>query len=97
MALTLTARFLTCHCHFGDFSMPWGADVETVCPFCGDIFSRAHMLWECSRLTRERAVLVAGVDLIHVGDLPWFAAHRVRQLGRFLVAARQLAERGFGS
>ena len=96
-ALTLTARFLTCHCHFGEFSMPWGVDVETVCPFCGVIFSRTHMLWECPRLTRERVVLVAGVDLTHVGDLSWFAAHRARQLGRFLVAARQMAEQGFGS
>ena len=77
--------------------MPWGADVETVCPFCGGIFSRAHMLWECSGLVRERTVLAEGVGSAHMGDLSWFATRRVRQLGRFLVVARQLAERGFGS
>ena len=77
--------------------MPWGADVETVCPFCGGIFSRGHMLWECPGLARERAMLVAGTGVAHRGDLSWFAVRRVRQLGRFLVAARQLAERGFGS
>ena len=97
LALTLIARFLTSHCHFGEFSMPWGADVETVCPFCGGIFSRGHMLWDCPGLVRERALLVAGTGLVHRGDLSWFAVCRVRQLGRFLVAARQLAERGFGS
>ena len=93
--LTLVARFLTGHCHLGDFALPWDLDELVACPWCGHDFSREHLLWECTSLSSVRAeVLQVGT---HVGDLEWVAWHRAFSLGRFLVLARRLVDPGSDS
>ena len=92
LELTLVARFIMGHCHLHDFAFPWDFDELADCPWCGDAFSRSHMLWDYIGLTSERAaVLQVGS---HVGDLEWVARHRASSLGKFLIRARSVLARG---
>ena len=45
---TLAARFFAGHCHLGSFQPPWHEhEDETPCSFCDEVFTRAHLVWEC--------------------------------------------------
>ena len=92
MDLTVAARVLVGHCHFGEFSLPWYTEEWVECPWCGEEFSRDHMIWECSGLTEERSVLLRGVGSEHFGDLRWLAFHFGYRIGHFARVAGRLIE-----
>ena len=43
------ARFITGHCHLGNFCLP-REDHSEDCPLCGEPYSRIHFLTECEAL-----------------------------------------------
>ena len=52
---TLVARFFTGHCHLGSFQPPWHEHEDLAsCPFCDEVFTRAHLVWECRGVTDVR-------------------------------------------
>ena len=89
----MAARYLTGHCHIGAFDLSWYTEEWVACPWCGDEFSRDHMLWECRGLTEERHVLLRGIGSDRRGNLEWLASHFGSRIGRFTRAAGQLVER----
>ena len=89
--LLWTARFLTGNCHVGAFALPWSADEWVECPWCGDVFTRDHLLWECRGLFEERQRLLLRVDS-DSGSLRHLALYRGCRLGQYLRAAARLLE-----
>ena len=42
----IVARFMTGHCHLGDFCLP-EEDELVACPLCAEDYTREHFLREC--------------------------------------------------
>ena len=91
----LVAWFIVGHCHLHNFAFPWDSDELVDCPWCGDAFSRGHMLWEYTGLTSERVVTLQVGP--RAGDLEWVARHRTSSLGRSLVLTLRRLFSGDGS
>ena len=91
--LTMTARFFTGHCHLGPFQTPWHDDEDLVgCPFCGDSFSRVHLVWECRGVAVERERCLSGILPVVVGDWTVLGARGAFRLGHFLRSVGRLLE-----
>ena len=61
------------------------------CPWCGDVFTRDHLLWDCRWLSEERQRLFVRVDFDR-GILHHLALYRGSRLGQYLRAAARLLE-----
>jgi hypothetical protein len=94
--VTYAARFLTAHCHLGSFGVPWDPTELASCPLCGEDFSRAHLVWECSGATEQRERLLGDVGAARVGDWVWLASSRGSRLGRFVREIMSLVESAEG-
>ena len=90
--VTYAARFLTAHCHLGSFAVPWHSTELAHCPLCGEVFSRVHLVWECSAVTQERERLLGRDGAARVGDWVWLASSRGSRLGRFVRDISSLVE-----
>ena len=90
--LLWAARFLIGHCHVGAFALPWHDDEWVACPWCGDDFTRDHMIWECRGLSHERRSLLRGIGEEKHGDLRWLALRYGSRIGWFARAAGRLIE-----
>ena len=84
------ARFITGHCHVGAFAVPWHVDEWAICPWCGDDFTREHILWECRGLSHERRAFLGEVDSEEFESLGQFVLFYGLRIGRFLRAAGSL-------
>jgi hypothetical protein len=88
---TMTARFFTGHCHLGPFQTPWHEDEDLVgCPFCGDAFSRVHLVWECRGVAVEREQCLSGILPVDVGEWTVLVGRGAYRLGHFLRLVGQL-------
>ena len=85
-----TARFITGHCHVGAFAVPWHADEWAICPWCGDDFTREHILWKCRGLSHERRALLGEVESEEFESLGQFVLFYGLRIVRFLRAAGSL-------
>ena len=85
-----TARFITGHCHVGAFAVPWHVDEWAICPWCGDDFTREHILWECRGLSHERRAFLGEVESEEFESLGQFVLFYGLRIGRFLRAAGSL-------
>ena len=56
--MVLVARFITEHCHLGNFCLP-REDHSEDCPLCGEPYSRIHLLSECEALADLRSQWLA--------------------------------------
>ena len=82
--ITMVARFLTGHFHLGDWSPAWDSDVIQECPFCGEEYSRDHLVHECIFLESVRETTMKSVGASRGRDLRWLARSGCAHLGRFL-------------
>ena len=82
-----TARFITGHCHVGAFALPWHTEEWVMCPWCGDDFTREHLLWECRGLSQERRVFLRGIESREFESLEQCVLFYGLRIGRFLRAA----------
>ena len=88
---TLVARFMTSHCHFGSFCLPWhDDDAHEDCPLCGDVLSRRHIFLECPRLSMPRLFLFESAPCGRETDLSWFVRAGQSALGLFLLSVRDM-------
>ena len=85
-----TARFITGHCHVGEFTVPWHVDEWAICPWCGDDFTREHILWECWGLSHERRAFLGEAESREFESLGQFVLLYGLCIGRFLRAAGSL-------
>ena len=81
-----TARFITGHCHVGAFTVPWHIDEWAICPWCGDDFTREHILWECRALSHERRAFLGEAESREFESLGQFVLFYGLRIGRFLRA-----------
>ena len=90
---TTTLRFMMGHCYIGPFSVPWHEEEDWVeCPFCGEVFTHQHLVWECCGVTDEREAWLREVLPGRVGDLTELVRHGAFRLGRFLQSVRRLLD-----
>ena len=82
--ITFATRFLTRHCHLGRFNVPWDPPEWAPCLLCGEDFSRAHLVWECTGCIHQRDCVLGGVVAERVGDWTWLVETRGSRLGRFI-------------
>ena len=82
------ARFMTGHCHLGNFCLP-REDHSEDCPLCGEPYSRIHFLTECEALADLRSQWLAPSAWGRGGlrGLVWRDCFR---FGRFLMGVRDL-------
>ena len=85
-----TTRFITGHCHVGAFALPWHTEEWVMCPWCGDDFTREHLLWECRGLSQERRVFLRGIESREFKSLEQCVMFYGSRIGRFLRVARVL-------
>ena len=86
--MVLVARFMTGHCHLGNFSLP-REDYSEDCPLCGEPYSRVHFLTECVDLADLRSRWLESSVWGRRG-LRGLAWHDCFRLGRFLLGVRAL-------
>ena len=82
-----TTRFITGHCHVGAFDVPWHVEEWAICPWCGDDFTREHILCECRCLSHERRAFLRGAKSREFESLGQFVLFFGLHIGRFLRAA----------
>ena len=83
--ITMVARFLTGHFHIGDWSPAWDLDVLQDCPFCGEDYSRKHLVWECPILEPVRDMTLGSIGANRVEEgLTLLARSGCALLGKFL-------------
>ena len=86
--LTMVARFLTGHYHLGLWAPIRDPDELELCPLCGDIYSREHLIFDCESLVHVRRDILGSVLGRSYGGLAWLARSACAPLGRFLLIAR---------
>ena len=84
--LLVTARFIIGHCHVGAFALPWHTEEWVMCPWCGDDFTREHLLWECRGLSQERRVFLCGIKSREFESLEQCVLFYGSRIGRVLRA-----------
>ena len=82
------ARFMTGHCHLGNFCLPQ-EDHSEDCPLCGEPYSRIHFLTECEALADLRSQWLAP-SAWGRGGLWGLVWHDCFRFGRFLMGVRDL-------
>ena len=86
--VTLVARFFIGHCHLGVFSIPWDPLERISCPLCGGDFSREHLLWNCTTVSKQREEFLSRGVEVWGKDLGRLAHLGLGSLSRFLLAIR---------
>ena len=85
------ARFLTSHCHFGSFSLPWHEDeASEVYPLCNDLLTHRHIFLQCSWLSMSCLFLFESAPCGHKMDLSWYVRAGQHELRRFLLSVRDV-------
>ena len=82
------ARFMTGHCHLGNFCLPQ-EDASEDCPLCGEPYSRIHFLSECEALGDLRSQWLAP-SAWGWGGLRGLVWHDCFRFGRFLMGVWDL-------
>ena len=90
MDLIETSRFAMGHCHVGDFAVSWHMEEWVICPWCGDHFTREHIIWKCRGLSVERRVILRGMEMEELVKLERMILLHGTRIGRFLRAAGRL-------
>ena len=85
--LTMVARFLTGHYHLGPWAPIRDPNEFELCPLCGDIYSREHLIFECESLDPVRRDILGPVLGRSTRGLAWLARSACAPLGRFLLIA----------
>jgi hypothetical protein len=91
--LTIVARFLTGHYHLGPWAPTRDPDEFELCPLCGDIYSREHLIFDCESLDHVRRDTLGSVLGRSSRGLAWLARSACAPLGRFLLSARDEVSR----
>ena len=86
--LTLVARFMTGHYHLGPWAPTRDPDELELCPLCGEIYSREHLILECLFLDPVRRDILGPVLGSREVGLAWLTRSACAPLGRFLRVAR---------
>ena len=82
------ARFMTGHCHLGNFRLP-RENYSEDCPLCGELYSRVHFLTECVALSDLRSRWLAS-SAWGRGGLRGLVWHDCSRFGHFLLGVRDL-------
>ena len=91
----MALHFMTGHCHIGPFSVPWHKEEDWVeCPFCGEVFTHQHLVWECCSVIDEREAWLREVLPGRVGDLTELVQRGAFWLGYFLRSVGRLLDSG---
>ena len=64
------------------------------CPFCGEVFTHQHLVWECCGVTDKREAWLKEVLPGRVGDLTELVRHGAFRLGHFLWSVGRLLDSG---
>ena len=91
--LTIVARFLTGHYHLGDWTPTRDPDEYELCPLCGDLYSREHLIFECEPLDHVRRDILGPALGRCSGGLAGLARLACAPMGRFLLIVRDEVSR----
>ena len=91
--LTIVAHFLTGHYHLGDWTPTRDPDEYELCPLCGDLYSREHLIFECEPLDHVRRDILGSVLGRCSGGLAGLARLACAPMGRFLLIVRDEVSR----
>ncbi|CAD7695489.1 unnamed protein product [Ostreobium quekettii] len=81
--VSLVGRFMTGHCHFGNFRIPQDDDEMVECVLCGQVYNRTHFLSECDQVEDLRLKWLNSEGTVIQNLRNWFWNHCAR-FGAFI-------------